>query len=171
MKLSFGRWLTTTDWSFLDAFPTCEEKVTSFNMLLGFAIETFFPLRKVKKHPTDRPWITPELKILIRQRQEAMLKDPPTYRKLRNKVNRLNHRLKNSFFERKVKNCKNPTSWWKCVKELAGISMKKKTPTSVIDPELGVEVHSIELATKINHEFLSITNSLCPLSRDENIEF
>jgi hypothetical protein len=68
-------------------------------------IELFFPIRKSKQHPNDKPWITSELRSLIQQRQQATDKDPKTFRKLRNKVNRLNNRLPSSFFERKVKNC------------------------------------------------------------------
>ncbi|CAB4035902.1 Hypothetical predicted protein [Paramuricea clavata] len=62
-------------------------------------------VEKSKQHPNDKPWITSELRSLIQQRQQAMDKDPETFRKLRNKVNRLNNRLRSSFFERKVKNC------------------------------------------------------------------
>ncbi|CAB4037772.1 Hypothetical predicted protein, partial [Paramuricea clavata] len=101
MKSCFGRWLASTDWSFLETLSNCTEKLAAFQCLLNFAIETFFPLRKNKQHPTDRPWITPELKSLIQQRQQAMSKDPPVYKKLRNKVNRLNNSLRSSFFANK----------------------------------------------------------------------
>ena len=124
-KASFGRWLSSTDWSFLQVLPTCTEKLSSFQSLLSFAVERFFPLRKTKQHPTDRPWITPELKTLIQQRQQAMFKDPPKFKKLRNKVNRLNNSLKSPFIESKVKKCDNATSWWKPLSSLQG-SVKRK---------------------------------------------
>ena len=71
------------------------------------------PLMHVKKrkakvehrrsvNPNDKPWITSELRSLIKQRQQAMDKDQEAFRKLRNKVNRLNNRLRSSFFESKV---------------------------------------------------------------------
>ena len=75
MKFCFGRWLASTDWSFIESLPNCSEKLTAFQSLLNFAIETFFPLQKIKQHPTDRPWITPELKNLIQRRQRALYKD------------------------------------------------------------------------------------------------
>ena len=54
MKFCFGRWLASTDWSFIEFLPNCSEKLTAFQSLLNFAIETFFPLQKIKQHPTDR---------------------------------------------------------------------------------------------------------------------
>ena len=67
-KSSFGRWLLYTDWSFLQVLPTCMEILSTFESLLIFSVNRFFPLRKIKKHPTGKPWITPELKTLIQQR-------------------------------------------------------------------------------------------------------
>ncbi len=124
MKDGFGRWLTSTDFTFLEALPSCPEKLNAFQSLLNYAIELFLSLRKSKQHPNDKPWITSELRSLIQQRQQAMDKDPETFRKLRNKVNRLNNRLRSSFVERKVKNCDNAGSWWKSIKLLSGISSK-----------------------------------------------
>ena len=80
MKSCFGRWLTSTDWSFLESLPNCKEKLVAFQSsklsieTLNFAIETFFPLQKMKQHPTDRPWVIPDLKSLIQQRQQALFK-------------------------------------------------------------------------------------------------
>ena len=101
MKVALGRWLTSTDFTFLEALSLCSEKLDAFQSLLSYAIDIFFPLRKSKQHPNDKPWITLELRSLIQQRQEAMDKDPVAFRKLRNNVNRLNNRLRSSFFERK----------------------------------------------------------------------
>ena len=64
---------------------------------------TLFSLRKIKQHPTDKPWITTELKILIQQRQQAMFNDPLLFKNLINKVNRLCNRLRSSFLLVKLK--------------------------------------------------------------------
>ena len=55
MKDGFGRWLTATDFTFLEALPSCPEKLNAFQSLLNYAIELFFPLRKSKQHPNDNP--------------------------------------------------------------------------------------------------------------------
>ena len=101
MKVAFGRWLKSTDFTFLEALSSCSEKLDAFQSLLNYAIDFFFPLRKSKQHTNDKPWITLELRSLIQQRQQAMDKDPVALRKLRNNVNRLNNRLRSSFFEKK----------------------------------------------------------------------
>ena len=163
----FGRWLTSTDFTFLEALPSRPEKLNAFQSFLNYAIELYFPLRKSKQHPNDKPWITSELRSLIQQRQQAMDKDPETFRKLRNKVNRLNNRLRSSFFERKVKNFDDVGSWWKSIKQLSGISSKKSL-LSVIEAD--TEINSIELATRINNKFLTTNNSLPPLPPVVNSE-
>ena len=98
-----------------------------------------------------------------------MSKDLPVYKKLRNKVNRLNNSLRSSFFANKVKNCDNVASWWKSIKQLGGLP--KKLPVSSVFVS-GKEFHSTELATKINESFLCITNPLPPLNSQflENVE-
>lgn len=167
LKHSFGRWLVSVDWSFIYELPTCSQKLNVFYELLRYAIDIFFPQRKVKEHPTDKPWITPELKILIQQRQQAMFSDPEVFKKLRNKVNRLCHSLKASFFANKVKNCDDTASWWKSIKQLAGFPNKKAITSIIIS---GNEVSSSELATKINQSFLKVTNSTTSLPPFEKPE-
>lgn len=116
-KVSFG-WLSGTDWCFMGMLPNCTEKVNTFNSLLHFAINKFSPVRSHKQYPTDKPWITLELKIHKEQRQKGMLKDPTTFKRLRNKANNLNNRLRSSFFEKKVENCGNSVQWWRSITKL-----------------------------------------------------
>ena len=89
-----------------------------------------------------------------------MYKNPTAYKKLRNIVSRLNNCLRSSFFANKVKNCDNASFWWKSIKQLAGVP--KKLPVSSVFVS-GKEIHSTELATKINESFLYIINPLPPL--------
>jgi hypothetical protein len=53
MKSCFGRWLASTDWPFLETLSNCTEKLAAFQSLLNFAIETFFPLRKIGRSLMD----------------------------------------------------------------------------------------------------------------------
>ncbi|CAB3996239.1 Hypothetical predicted protein [Paramuricea clavata] len=165
-KTSFGRWVSSTDWSFLEMLPNCTEKLNTFNELLCFAIDKFFPLKSYKQHPTDKPWITPELKILIEQRQQAISKDTATFKRLRNKVNKLNNRLRSSFSERKVKNCGNSALWLESINQLAGRSTNRIVSSMIVSGE----IRGTQLATHINQSFLSTTNSMTPLSELENNE-
>ena len=161
MKVAFGRWLTSTDFRFLEALSSCSEKLDAFQALLNYTIDLFFPLRKSKQHPNDKPWITLEPRSLIQQREQAMDKDPVAFRKLRNNANRLNNRLQSSFFEKKVKNRDDASSWWKSLKQLSGSSSKKSVSCVI---EADKEIKSTELAnTIINNRFLIANNSLPPL--------
>lgn len=38
MKDGFGRWLMSTDFTFLEAFPSCSEKLNAFQLLLNYVI-------------------------------------------------------------------------------------------------------------------------------------
>ena len=167
MKASFGRWLSTINWSFLETLPNCKEKLDAFNSLLLFGIDKFFPVRKYKQHPTDKLWITPDLKILIDQRQQVMSNDPPTFRRLRNKVNKINNTLRSSFFDKKVQNCDSSALWWKSINRLAGRPMNKTVSSMIVS---GKEIRGTQLATHINQSFLSITNSMDPLPELEDNE-
>ena len=114
MEASFER----LNRSFLKMLPCCREKINAFNMLLLFATDKFFPVGKYRNHPTDKLWITPDSMIFIGQRQQAMSNDPPTFRRLKNEVNKLNNSLRSSFFHKKVQNCDSSALWWKSINRL-----------------------------------------------------
>ena len=83
-----------------------------------------------------------------------MDKDLVAFRKLRNNVNRQNNRLRSSFFEKKVNNCDDASSWWKSLKQLSGSSSKKSVSCVI---EADKEINSTELANPINNTFLLLT--------------
>ena len=58
---------------------------------LHFTIDKFLPQRTVRKHPTDRSWITNKIEKWIFKRQTAFIrhgKDSTIYKFWRNKVQR-----------------------------------------------------------------------------------
>ena len=66
---AFGRWASTCKW-FEEVTPnaTVDDLASSFTTQMTHAIDRFFPCRSVKRHIADKPWITPEIKNLIRNR-------------------------------------------------------------------------------------------------------
>ena len=64
---AFGRWVTTCDW-----FADCslglsvDDLASSFTTQLTDAINRIFPVKTIKVHATEKPWITPELKLMIK---------------------------------------------------------------------------------------------------------
>ena len=83
--------MTQKDWSSVLNATTCEEKFSKLMSELHFAIDKFLPQRTVRKHPTDRPWITNKIKKRIFKRQTAFTrhgKNSTIYKFWRNKVQR-----------------------------------------------------------------------------------
>ena len=85
---SFGRWITTRDcFSELGPNMSVDSLAESFSNQITEAIDLIFPQKSVNRHPTDKPWITPEIKLLIRDRQGAFHSNNlPLWRSLKQKV-------------------------------------------------------------------------------------
>ena len=122
---TLGRWMTQKDWSSVLNATTCEEKFDKLMSELHFAIDKFLPQRTVRKHPTDHPWITNEIKKWIFKRQTAFIrhgKDSIIYKFWRNKVQREIKAAKKHYYENRVADVEqtNPRKWWKQIKSLTG---------------------------------------------------
>ena len=122
-RRALGRWMTEKDWySVLDT-ESCEDKFRLLMMELTSAIDSFLPRKIVKKHPTDRPWISKKLKSRIRKRQPAFPrhgKNSPNYKFWRNKVQGEVKKAKNHYYHDKVAQVEstNSSKWWRQVKSL-----------------------------------------------------
>ena len=70
---AFGRWASKCRW-FEEVMPNAmvEDLASSFTTQLTQAIDVFFPSGSVKRHITDKPWITPEIKNLIKRPTESI---------------------------------------------------------------------------------------------------
>ena len=67
-RRALGRWMTEKDWYSVLNTESCEDKFRLLMMELTSAIDSFLPRKIVKKHPTDRPWISKKLKFWIRKK-------------------------------------------------------------------------------------------------------
>ena len=73
---AFGRWVSSHHWfTALDRVALVDSLKGSFNTDMKTAIDINFPLKSVKIHPTDRPWMTSHIKQLILERQRAFHSD------------------------------------------------------------------------------------------------
>ena len=68
MDLVYSQWF-----SGLGPSPSSDEIVLSFTNDLNTAIDNFFPVKTIRFHPTDKPWITGHIKQLIKERQRAFI--------------------------------------------------------------------------------------------------
>ena len=127
-------------------------------------LDTFLPKKKIKIHCRDKPWINPELKRLISDRQKALAAgDRDLFKRLRNIINRAIKDAKVSYFESQVNHIKtaDPTKWWKAVKNLAGYTPDKNVYSVIIGDRI---LEGIELASAINEAFVDVNKLMPPIS-------
>ena len=122
---ALGRWMTEKDWYSVLNTESCEDKFRLLMMELTSAIDSFLPRKVVKKHTTDRPWISKKLKSWIRKRQSAFLRhgrDSSNYKFWRNKVQGEVKKAKNHYCHDKVAQVEstNSSKWWRQIKSLTG---------------------------------------------------
>ena len=102
---TFGRWLTNKDWSQLTSAESCKHKFHIFITELQNAVDTYLPWKSVRIHPTDRPWTTKRIKMLIKKWQTVFTRegeDSASYRLLRNKVQWEIRSAKYDYYHHKV---------------------------------------------------------------------
>lgn len=161
---ALGRWITQNDWTSILSAITCEDKFTLFMADVNQAIDTFLPQRVVKKHTTDRPWITSKVKLWIRKRQIAFTqqgKHSITYRLWRNKVQCGIREAKYNYYQNKVVEVEktNPAKWWREIKKLTGQDVKQEWHHQFLDNGMNIK----SLANEINNFFVGLTDHFPPL--------
>ena len=62
------------DWESIDSSASTTEQVGCLQNLLDTKIEQIFPTKTVRFSPSDKPWITNELKKLVRKREKEYRK-------------------------------------------------------------------------------------------------
>ena len=127
------------------------------------------PLKTVKLHVNDPPWVTAEFKALIKARQKAFAQgDTEGYRHLRNITYRERKVCRGKFYSSQVANLKTtkPSQWWREVKMIAG--MTPATGGEDIRSHLHLDViaaHSNQdIANMINSALLEPMRDYTPLS-------
>ena len=129
---ALGRWMTEKDWYSVLNTESCEVKFRLLMMeLITSAIDSFLSRKVVKKHTTDRLWISKKLKSWIRKRQSAFLRhgrDSSNYKFWRNKVQGEVKKAKNHYCHDKVAQVEstNSSKWWRQIKSLHAKTLSRK---------------------------------------------
>ena len=164
---SVGRFLIGVPWSsLLSPAQSCEEKLSILTGVINFGLDTIMPVRSIKVHETDRPWVYAQLKQLIVRRQKAVASgNKPLFKILWNKVNRERKSCRGVYYENKVKDLQDskPRDWWREVKQQCG---SPKTTGSDLKSVLHQVLVCDErtLANKINQAFISVMEDYSPLT-------
>ena len=72
-KEKFSTALASFDWTPLYLQPSCGQKFEFFQNSMTCLTDLHLPKRCVRRHPSDKPWVTDYFRQLIRQRQRAFL--------------------------------------------------------------------------------------------------
>ena len=143
-----------------------------FDTIVQTFRESYFPLRTVRSHSKDKPWIASEFKTLIARRQAALMKgnDDQEYRRIRNIINRRCGTLHRRFFNQKKTQLTDNESknWWRHVKNVVDISKQDNTatPDGLANAVAGGDIS--KLSKEINAFFNKVSADLSPLPTATN---
>ena len=83
---------------------SCDQNLNNFTDVIKYGLNALMPLKTVKVHQNDQPWMNSNLKRLIKKRQKALAQNNRAlYKQLRNKVNRSRKNCRKLYYEAKVK--------------------------------------------------------------------
>ncbi|XP_030846746.1 uncharacterized protein LOC115926219 [Strongylocentrotus purpuratus] len=100
---SFGRWITSYDFSYLNDMESPDDMVRSLQNVLDQAYRQHFPLVVRKRSANDKQWINDKIKTDIQKRQRALERgDLASFRSIRNQIQRAIVKLKSTFYRSKI---------------------------------------------------------------------
>ena len=84
--------------------PSADDLTTCFTTQLTKTMNRIFPVKTVRCHQSDKPWITPEIKLMIKDRQKAFhCGNVLIWQSMKCKVQKEIIARKKSFYKNKVK--------------------------------------------------------------------
>ena len=117
----------------------------------------------MKWHQTDKPWITPSIKKLIKDRQKAFHNhNIPLWKSLRYKIQEEIKQRKKSFYKYKVQHLKSSDSrkWWKIINKMSG----KPETTKPFTLERGGEIlNNLQASNALNEFYTPVNADIPPL--------
>ena len=155
--------LQAINWTPLYHMSLCEDQFNDFQSTLATAMDKCLPMRSVKLHPTDKPWMTVEIKDAIKKRQRAWATGSShLYYLYRNKVIKLCKHARSRFYRDIVSHMQdtNPKKWWSNIKLLSGLPKPALLSCTTID---GTFLRDTDLAEAINDSFSNVASDIPPL--------
>lgn len=161
----FGMWITHHDWEEVISPPCVHLKVHNYQDTLSRKVDFHFPLQKVTQHPTDKAWMTVQIKKQIKWRQKAhAVKDTNLRKQLANSIITKIKQAKANFCKEKISLLHNvsPAKWFNHIRNLT--STKPSDCKLLSIPEVA---NASDVAHEtINNHFSKFSNSIPPLDRD-----
>ena len=104
--IAFGRWLNQQEWSSTDYTSVCSRKKPHIHQQDLGRYGYFFPLKFVKLHNSDKPWMCSSIKQLTLDRHNAFHRENIPLWKHSNEVKQAIIIQKQSFYSEKVRHLK-----------------------------------------------------------------
>ena len=127
-------------------------------------IDLHLPKRCVRRHTSDKAWVTDYFLQLIRQRQPAFLSgNCILYRRLRIKAIRAAISIRSSYYLEQLSSLRycDPRRWWKHTKALTALGKTSSNLHSMANSLCGSDLST--LPGKVNSFFESVSRYLVPL--------
>ena len=118
--------LSKTVWDAAYEAEDVDDKVSILNGVVTQALDGCMPLKSIRIHPTDKPWMTPSIKAKIKLRQRAYTcGNMAEYSLLCAKVDDMIKKAKSNYYQNKAKSFSacDPAKWYKAIYDLSGISI------------------------------------------------
>ena len=163
-----GVWVQQQDWNEIYKLSCVNKKAEQFEQMIIEKVDLYFPEKTIKLNENDQPWISPELKILDRQRKREYTKHKRSHkwRNLDAKFVEKSEALKESYYVNIVEDLKtsNPGKWYSKVKRMSAIDPTKED--KVIVQEL-IGMPSSVQAELIADQFAAISNEYDPIMAED----
>lgn len=163
-KSAFSEGLLKVDWDSIKMLDDVNDKYDSFSSRIEQSFNHYFPLttRRVKKIDAAKPYITSEIKELIRQKRKLevkFVKWPITYhsvyKQAKNFLARKLKRAKEVYYCDKVKNASSSKQQWGIINNIIGRKQRMCSPSEMcIDGK--VTDDNFEIANAFNKYFSSV---------------
>ena len=135
-----------------------DDKVDAFTMTLINILDTTMSMKTIRTHPSDKAWITLQIKLTIKERQRAYTKgDQLKYQVLRCKVSGLIATAKTNYYNNNAAGLRKTDTarWHNEINTLTGASCSSQsTQIPPLDGNLNA------LAYKMQKAFTSIWDNL-----------
>ncbi|XP_072048885.1 uncharacterized protein [Amphiura filiformis] len=158
----FGSWVQSQTWDNVTNARGTQDKADALYGYLDNAVESLFPMKTIKIHSNNKPWVNSKITKLIELRQRAFTPQRTTeWRRLRNRVQREIFKAKTNYYANRVRHLQktDPRKWHQQVK-----LMTNNNKSEVNIPIPGVEDGDhVGIANAINNRFVSVSDHLCPL--------
>lgn len=179
---NFNSDLLSFNWEALKSLSTVDEKIFYFNSYLLSLFDAHAPERIVVLKNKSKPWLTENVRLMMRLRNEAHYKyrisgsesDKALYKNMKHLVNSSIFYEQKAYFENKInKNISNSKKLWKNLKSevLSNLYTKPDIPDYLRDPDqinkqfLTIPGdNSIKISTLTFFEFYSFSDSSFDLS-------